>query len=303
MLLLALACGSGDKQPNGRRALSRVLVTPLSQEESHLPAQSSTISATNANAVLAFEVFSATVPESELNRLGLHALFESPPQTLPSVKVALETSSVLRLARSSSNATLEVPPSCTHVGRALGHQLSNLVAALKGCSNATLTGPMKLMIRSGQEGEVSSGAAKVVVMDVNVGSGAATFVTTNLNFGVTAKIAPLGPPEHNRIALETIVRTEEFRGYQDPGKRVVTNAAGLTAVVPLPIFRVGTLAGRAHVAKNEALVLGGPIRTNVQHKIQSVPFLRDLPTFGRFFRRMRSQTNCERSLIIVRPAW
>jgi hypothetical protein len=115
-----------------------------------------------------------------------------------------------------------------------------LLAAIKGCSNASMTGPMNLAIRDGEVGQVASRAPMNVVMDVNLSPGRTTYVATNLSFGGTVEIAPTWLPDQNRIDLLAVAHSAEFRGYGDPANilTITNNATGLTAVIPMPMFRV-----------------------------------------------------------------
>jgi hypothetical protein len=300
LVILLCGCGSHDSQPNRSRFTNAVLVTPILQEQGEAENRRASDVRTNSPPLFQFEVFSATVPEGELGKLGLQSLFQSAAQTLPAAQRSIAQSSVIGVARGSSNATLELLPPGTHVGQCVPEQMRALLTVIKGCSNASMTGPMKLAIRSGEVGHVTSQAPMNVVIDVNMVPGRTTFVTTNLSFGGTVELAPTWLPDQNRVELLAVAHSEEFRGYRDPGNRVATNTTGQIAVIPLPMFRVGSLAGRTTLATNDAFVLGGPVRTNIHYTTRKVPFLSDLPRFGRLFRRSRAHTNCERSLIIIR---
>ena len=107
----------------------------------------------------------------------------------------------------------------------------------------------------------------------------------------------------------TIIPTiTEFIGYDDPGQFVPsalvsgqTGTASLTAVLPLPHFRLREVITSVTVWDTQTVVMGGLI-TDVVTKIKDkVPMLGDLPLVGRLFQSQSSSKSKKNLMIFVTP--
>jgi general secretion pathway protein D len=101
----------------------------------------------------------------------------------------------------------------------------------------------------------------------------------------------------------------DFIGYDNPGPfaTILVAASGLgpstpvTAVLPLPHFRIRQVTTCVNVWDGQTVVLGGLISENVGKMKDQVPILGDLPIVGRLFRNEISQALKSNLLIFVTP--
>ncbi len=75
----------------------------------------------------------------------------------------------------------------------------------------------------------------------------------------------------------------------------------VTAVLPLPHFRIRQVTTTVNVWDGQTVVLGGLISENVSKMKDQVPILGDLPVVGRLFRNEISQSQKKNLLIFVTP--
>jgi general secretion pathway protein D len=99
----------------------------------------------------------------------------------------------------------------------------------------------------------------------------------------------------------------EFVGYDSPGQFVpqsqVANAATIgvpiTAVLPLPHYRVRQVITAVNVWDGQTILLGGLISESIAKLKDKVPVLGDLPLLGRFFQSVYSYSDKENLMIFV----
>ena len=76
----------------------------------------------------------------------------------------------------------------------------------------------------------------------------------------------------------------------------------ITAVLPLPHYRIRTVTTSVSVWDSQTVMLGGPHRRRAGKKNQRQdPVLGDLPFLGRFFRSESSQSLKKNLMIFVTP--
>jgi general secretion pathway protein D len=101
----------------------------------------------------------------------------------------------------------------------------------------------------------------------------------------------------------------EFLQYDSPGLFIpqAQSAAGSTigipivAQLPLPHFRIRTVATACDVWDGQTVVLGGLISETITKTHDKVPMLGDLPFFGKLFQSQSSDSTKENLLIFVTP--
>jgi general secretion pathway protein D len=137
-------------------------------------------------------------------------------------------------------------------------------------------------------------------------------VTAASNF--TPQPVPLGPQldvlptvsaDGYSIQMTLMPTFVEFLGYDDPGPFIpqAQSAAGntlgqpLTAILPLPKFRLRQVITSANVWDGQTVVLGGLIAEDVTKMKDKVPVLGDVPILGRLF-RSESRTTSKKNLVI-----
>jgi general secretion pathway protein D len=96
--------------------------------------------------------------------------------------------------------------------------------------------------------------------------------------------------------------------YDDPGQFVPsaevsgqTGVASLTAVLPLPHFRMRQVTTTVLVWDAQTVVMGGLLTDTVTKLKDKVPMLGDLPLVGRLFQSQSSSTTKKNLMIFVTP--
>jgi general secretion pathway protein D len=143
----------------------------------------------------------------------------------------------------------------------------------------------------------------------NVGGGAVaaaiTPLTQSLSTGPVLDILPHVAADGFSISMALIPSVVEFIGYDDPGpfaplvQSVGAGTVGvpLTARLPLPRTRVRQVVTSVVVWDGQTVMLGGLISDEVTNTRNKVPFLADLPVFGKLF-RTESKTTFKKNLYI-----
>lgn len=137
------------------------------------------------------------------------------------------------------------------------------------------------------------------------------YQTQPLPFGPVLDVIPYVSADGYTVQMVLIPTITEFLGYDDPGgfvpqaQSVSSGAAGvglpITAQLPLPRFRVRQVTTTAIVWDGQTVVLGGLLSENVTKSKDKVPFLGDLPFFGRLFRSESNVSEKKNLVIFVTP--
>jgi general secretion pathway protein D len=97
----------------------------------------------------------------------------------------------------------------------------------------------------------------------------------------------------------------DFLGYDDPGAFVtqaqITGGGTVTAVLPLPRFRLRQVVTSAIVWDGQTIVLGGLVSEDLTKLKDKLPILGDLPFVGRFFRSESTASSKRNLMIFVTP--
>jgi general secretion pathway protein D len=101
----------------------------------------------------------------------------------------------------------------------------------------------------------------------------------------------------------------EFGGYDtisataipgyNPGAALAGIANGTTLPVALPNFTVRQVITTVNVWDNQTVVLGGLITSTIQNTKDKVPFLGDLPVFGKLFQSQSKSETKDNLMIFV----
>jgi len=136
----------------------------------------------------------------------------------------------------------------------------------------------------------------------------ANYPTSTLPFGPVLDVVPYVSADEFSIQLTLIPTITEFIGYDDPGQFVPaalvsgqTGTASLTAVLPLPHFRMRQVTTSVSVWDAQTVVLGGLITDNVTKIKDKVPMLGDLPLLGRLFQSQSNSKSKKNLMIFVTP--
>jgi general secretion pathway protein D len=111
------------------------------------------------------------------------------------------------------------------------------------------------------------------------------------------------------IQMVLIPTYTEFVGYDNPGafvpqaESVGGSSIGvpITAVLPLPHYRVRQAVTSVNVWDGQTIVLGGLIAETITKEKDKVPVLGDLPIFGTLFRSETSFSQKQNLMIFVTP--
>jgi general secretion pathway protein D len=134
-----------------------------------------------------------------------------------------------------------------------------------------------------------------------------SYNTTFLALGPSLDVIPTVSSDGFSIQMALLPTYTEFIGYDNPGQFVDTAeaAAGntigvpVTAQLPLPRFRIRSVATTCDVWDGQTIVLGGLISETIYKIHDKVPFMGDLPFFGKLFQSQSSDSTKENLLIFV----
>jgi general secretion pathway protein D len=135
------------------------------------------------------------------------------------------------------------------------------------------------------------------------------YSTTTLPFGPVLDVIPSVSSDGFSIQMVLIPTYTEFVGYDPPGQFVPTaqSVGGgtiglpLTAQLPLPHFRIRQVVTTCNVWDGQTIMLGGMIADTVTKIKDKVPFLGDLPIFGRLFQSQSSDSVKQNLVVFVTP--
>jgi general secretion pathway protein D len=127
--------------------------------------------------------------------------------------------------------------------------------------------------------------------------------------GPSLDVIPTVSADGYSVEMALIPTYTEFLDYDNPGQFIPSaqSAAGstigvpITAQLPLPHFRIRTVATTCDVWDGQTVVLGGLISETLTKLKDKVPMLGDLPFFGKLFQSQGSDSMKENLLIFVTP--
>jgi type II secretory pathway component GspD/PulD (secretin)/tetratricopeptide (TPR) repeat protein len=133
-----------------------------------------------------------------------------------------------------------------------------------------------------------------------------TYNTTFLALGPSLDVIPTVSADGYSIQMALLPTFTEFIGYDNPGQFVNTAVSAtsssfvsVTATLPLPHFRIRSVATTCDVWDGQTVVLGGLISETIYKIHDKVPFMGDLPFFGKLFQSQSSDSTKENLLIFV----
>lgn len=125
------------------------------------------------------------------------------------------------------------------------------------------------------------------------------FVTRNV--GVELSVTPVVEEDNYSITLDLNPRVTEFEGFVEYGGPSIAISGGLVVKTPSgfyqPIFAVREVKTKVTIWDGATVVMGGMTREDVVTVKDKVPFLGDIPFFGRFF-RSEGESSAKRNLLI-----
>jgi general secretion pathway protein D len=231
----------------------------------------------------------------------------------------------LRNVYGQSSALTAIPTVATISGIMTDPQFRVAIEAIQQRTGSDLLSAPKVTTLSGRQTHIAVQDLATIVTGTTISTTSSS--TTGL-VGGTGVIAPtitynegsfgLGPSldvmptvsaDGFSIQMVLIPTILEFIGYDNPGTFVPTaegaTAAGvggtITAVLPLPRFRVRSVVTTCNVWDGQTVVLGGMISETITKIKDQVPVLGDLPLIGRLFQSESTDSTKDNLLIFVTP--
>ena len=176
---------------------------------------------------------------------------------------------------------------------------------------------VQYIVTANDVGQTSSGGGGGAAGSTTVSSGGGGTVgstiapTTDVfELGPVLDVVPYVSADGYTIQMTIIPTIKDFEGYDLESAKLFTaqaqsvgTSAGapLTAITPLPIFRLRQVVTSAIVWDGQTVMLGGMLLDLTQKFKDKVPLLGDLPFIGRLFRSEGSQTKKTSLVIFVTP--
>jgi general secretion pathway protein D len=143
-------------------------------------------------------------------------------------------------------------------------------------------------------------AARAQVVNNTPSPSAVQPITTQVEIGPVLDVVPVVLSDGYTINLTLIPTLTEFNGYDTaPTIPGVTVANVVSVPVILPDLTVRQVISTVNVWDGQTVVLGGGITSTVQTSKDKVPFLGDLPLFGRLFQSQSKTTKKNNLMIFV----
>jgi len=223
--------------------------------------------------------------------------------------------------------TANAPAVATITGILTDPQFRVVLKALEQREGTELLSAPDVTTVSGRQAQLQVVDIRTIVTGVNSdstasgGSGTLTggggavaasfdYPTTPLAFGPVLDVVPYVSADGYTVQMVIIPTITEFVGYDDPGGFVPqaqsvasgsSAALPLSALLPLPHYRVRQVTTTSIIWDGQTVVLGGLLSENVSKFKDKVPLLGDLPLFGRLFRSEANITEKKNLVIFVTP--
>lgn len=227
-----------------------------------------------------------------------------------------------------------VPAVATITGILTDPQFRMVIHAMEQRGGLDVLSVPSVLTQSGRQARLEVTELKTIVANANVGQGAAgggglgagvggvgggvgggvlgataNFPTVQVPTGPSLDVVPYVSADGYSIQMALMPTIVEFLGYDDPGPFLpqAQSAAGntlgtpLTAVLPLPKFRLRQVVSSVDVWDGRTVVLGGLIAEDVAKIKDKIPVLGDIPLLGRFFRSESFSTSKKNLVIFITP--
>jgi general secretion pathway protein D len=217
-----------------------------------------------------------------------------------------------------------IPTVATFTGLLTDPQFRVAINALQQRDGVDLMTAPEVTTESGRQAEIQAVDLQTIVTSTGINTGgtstaaptsggtvvaaAAPLIstpgTTLLPFGPTLDVIPYVSADDFTVQMTIIPTVTEFIGYDSANQFVPQATSGgqsITAVLPLPHFRVRQVVTSASVWDAQTLVIGGLITDSVTKINDQVPVLGDIPLLGRLFQSQSNSKSKKNLLIFVTP--
>ena len=219
----------------------------------------------------------------------------------------------------------QLPTLGTITGIMTDPQFRVAINAIEQRTGSDLLAAPKVTTESGRQAHLAAQDLVTIVSSVSIqsttsGGGGLTgstgvalatpsYNTTFLALGPSLDVLPTVSADGFSIQMALLPTYTEFVDYDNPGQFVdqAQAAAGntigvpITAQLPLPRFRIRSVATTCDVWDGQTIVLGGLISETIYKIHDKVPFMGDLPFLGKLFQSQSSDSLKENLLIFVTP--
>ncbi|HEY3763377.1 MAG TPA: hypothetical protein VGN23_16650 [Verrucomicrobiae bacterium] len=145
---------------------------------------------------------------------------------------------------------------------------------------------------------LSAAAARAQVVNTTPTPSAVTATTQQFEIGPTLDVVPYVLADGYTINLTLVPELLQFDQYDTPPAVPVTGVANVVQLpIVLPHFTVREVVTTVNIWDNQTVVLGGLISSTINTENDKVPFLGDLPLFGRLF-QSQSKSSVKKNLMI-----
>ena len=212
-------------------------------------------------------------------------------------------------------------PLWTFTGIMTDPQFRLVINAISQQEGAELLSAPRILAISGQQATISVQDQRNIVTGVQPtftpgaggggfgggggqGGGTVTPVVSQQQMGPSLAVLPYVNSDGYTIEMSLVPSITEFLGYEESTFEAAVFAAGgqvVRSAVPMPRIRTRTLNVNCVVWDQTVLALGGLIAENVQTTRDKVPFLGDVPFFGRLFRGKGRNSKKKNMVIYVKP--
>ncbi|HUJ72016.1 MAG TPA: hypothetical protein VLZ30_07215 [Verrucomicrobiae bacterium] len=117
--------------------------------------------------------------------------------------------------------------------------------------------------------------------------------------GVVFNVTPMVGADGYTINLTLIPQVTDFLGFINYGNTIVSGGVSVPNDIKQPLFSTRDVVTSVVIWDGQTVVLGGLILENLQTLDDKIPFLGDIPMFGRLFRSKTKQRTKSNLLIFV----
>jgi general secretion pathway protein D len=184
----------------------------------------------------------------------------------------------------------------TESGRQAHVQVSDIISIVSSVS-----------LGSTAAGGVGGATAAGGITSSSAVAASSSYSTIPFTSGPALDILPSINSDGYSIEMVLIPTLTEFVGYDSPGQfipqsqSVAGSSIGvpITAVLPLPRYRVRQVVTAVTVWDGQTIMLGGLISENIAKLKDKVPVLGDLPLLGRLFQSQYSYSQKANLMVFV----
>jgi general secretion pathway protein D len=145
---------------------------------------------------------------------------------------------------------------------------------------------------------LSAAVSRAQILNSTPTPSAITSTTQQFEIGPTLDVVPYVLADGYTINLTLVPELLQFDQYDTPPTIPGTTVANVvTLPIVLPHFTVREVVTTVNIWDNQTVVLGGLISSTINTENDKVPFLGDLPVFGRLF-QSQSKSSVKKNLMI-----